>query len=525
MGRDTKVITEINYEDDYPDTIEMLIDFNDSFTLYDIIRKKSKGEYLTNKGALNVRSIIDDLRRCLVVSMSDPITYVMKCYDGVKDIQVVKYKKRDEASKILNDVMVGRIEINRKMVDISLWDIYFNNTKMFIVRGIKFYSPDPTIFSYFKGYPYEKVDEVNMSLIQPFLYHTREVIANGDEVAYDYLLKWTASIFQKPSLKTGVVILIIGDQGTGKTTYSDVICKMMGRYANNNITSLNSIAGQFNSIVENNKLIVLNELQSIDNNGNKFDRNAIGGSLKSIITDYFININGKFKDERLAENVANFIMISNNMLPVNIEINDRRYLVLKTSNAHMQDAKYFDALYRTINEEGFYENLFTYFMNMDISGINIHEAPKTETKKAMQKQSMDSREAFVRDKYKSIVDIKGPELYEKYKKYCAKNGYNTTFANRSFLECVKKYTGDPVQKKINGINAKVYNLMDKYKEEFAKENNEPLKTDERVTMNRNVLINILRQINQGSIDSEVLLYDLMLCSGLTWNDVKNKDED
>lgn len=95
--------------------------------------------------------------------------------------------KRDEAYMIFNDIMVSRIEINRKMADVGLWDIYFNNTKMFIVICIYFYYPVSTMFSYFKGYLCKKVNEVNMNLIQSFLYYTCEIIVNSDLKDYNYL--------------------------------------------------------------------------------------------------------------------------------------------------------------------------------------------------------------------------------------------------------------------------------------------------------------------------------------------------
>ena len=63
----------------------------------------------------------------------------------------------------------------------------------------------------------------------------------------------------------------------------------------------------FNAVLENKKLIILNELQSIDSN-----KYLNSDALKSIITDKKININQKNEPERLTDNVANFIMVSNN---------------------------------------------------------------------------------------------------------------------------------------------------------------------------------------------------------------------
>lgn len=62
----------------------------------------------------------------------------------------------------------------------------------------------------------------------------------------------------------------------------------MARYANENITTIDSVIGKFNAVLENKKLLILNELQSIDSN-----KYLNSDALKSVITDKSININQK----------------------------------------------------------------------------------------------------------------------------------------------------------------------------------------------------------------------------------------
>ena len=149
--------------------------------------------------------------------------------------------------------------------------------------------------------------------------------------------------------------MILGNQGTGKNVFTNVICKLMARYANENVTNIESIVGRFNAALENKKLLVLNELQSIDVN-----KYLNSDALKSVITDKKTNINQKNEPERLCENVCNFIMVSNNNVPIKIESTDRRYVVTKTSDKHRGDFDYFDNLCDSFTPE-FYENLFTFF--------------------------------------------------------------------------------------------------------------------------------------------------------------------
>ena len=196
-----------------------------------------------------------------------------------------------------------------------------------MIKAIKFFSDDEQVFRYFGGCDYKELDEIKEELVKPFLNHVHDVIANKNEDVYKYILVWIASILQKPNFKTETAIVILGNQGTDKNVFTNVICKLMARYANENVTSIDSVVGKFNAILENKKLLILNELQSIDCN-----KYLNSDALKSVITDKKININQKNEPERLTENVANFIMVSNNPVPSTIESTDRRYMVTKTSD-------------------------------------------------------------------------------------------------------------------------------------------------------------------------------------------------
>ena len=74
------------------------------------------------------------------------------------------------------------------------------------MKALKFYSKDPQVFSSFRGYDYQQLDQVKTEIIEPFLNHIREVIANNNEEVYKYILVWIASILQSPNFKTGTAL-------------------------------------------------------------------------------------------------------------------------------------------------------------------------------------------------------------------------------------------------------------------------------------------------------------------------------
>ncbi|KAH7831198.1 putative Poxvirus D5 protein [Monocercomonoides exilis] len=165
-------------------------------------------------------------------------------------------------------------------------------------------------------------NEQNNEIIKPFLDFTREVIVNDNDELYQYILCWISSIIQNPGEKTKTSLVLKGLQGIGKNVWTNELAELLAGYSCPNVIEIAELTGQFNSIVEVKMLIVLNELKNVGD-----DRTANFDALKKIITDSTIRINEKNQPRRTAENVANFIFVTNYTYPVKIEIGDRRYVV------------------------------------------------------------------------------------------------------------------------------------------------------------------------------------------------------
>ena len=174
---------------------------------------------------------------------------------------------------------------------------------------------------------------------------------------YKYILSWIAFIIQNPGKKTETCLMILGDEGTGKTMFTTVICKLFGNYALTNIASIDDVVGQFNAITENKMLVVLNELSAAENTANK---KSIHNKLKTLITDDINVINRKGIDQYESENVSNYMICSNEFNPLIISENDRRYVVTEVDNSKRGNATYFSKLFNSFDEE-FYINLYNYF--------------------------------------------------------------------------------------------------------------------------------------------------------------------
>ena len=140
---------------------------------------------------------------------------------------------------------------------------------------------------------------------------------------FTYLINWIAFIVQHPGTKTETAFVLKGLPGIGKNTFfTDVLCELLNGYSEKNITDIKDITGDRNAVLENKMLIVLNEVKNVkDVNSRMFQ------VLKSIITDTHHRVGQMYKEKKSVEQCANFIFVSNNSFPVQIEEGDRRYFV------------------------------------------------------------------------------------------------------------------------------------------------------------------------------------------------------
>ena len=93
----------------------------------------------------------------------------------------MSYTTEAVAKQILKKIIIKRVKKDGKKRPYSCWDLFMDHQLDFTVKGLKFFSEDPQVFSYFRGYDFKELDEVKKEVIEPFLQHIKEVIANNNE--------------------------------------------------------------------------------------------------------------------------------------------------------------------------------------------------------------------------------------------------------------------------------------------------------------------------------------------------------
>jgi len=215
--------------------------------------------------------------------------------------------------------------------------------------------------------------------------HVRDNICDNNEASYQYVRKWLSSIFQKPD-EVHTAIVLCGSQGTGKNSFVEPLGVLFGQHYVL-LSSIAELVSHFNYHLKSAVLIHGNECLWGG------DRRDIG-QLKAMITESTCLIEGKGKDRVMLRNFKHVILSSNEDWPVHLDADDRRFLVLRLSNAHKEDHDYFKAIAKQLNEGG-YEALLYDLLNEDLTDFNPRIFPKSAAAFDIKFRSADSTHKYV----------------------------------------------------------------------------------------------------------------------------------
>lgn len=234
-------------------------------------------------------------------------------------------------------------------------------------KGIVF-NPNKTPEGYYnlwKGFSYKPA----AGNCDRYLQHIKEIICNGNQVLYEYLITWMAYAVQKPGDRPEVAIVLRGGQGTGKGTFVHGFGKLFGDHYLQ-ISQSKHLVGNFNSHLMNISVLFADEaFWAGDKQGES--------TLKAIITEPQLAIEPKGKDLIKVPNRLHLIMASNDDWVIPAGIDERRFAVFDVSEKRKQDTDYFAAIQNQL-ESGGYEALLDYLLKWDLTKVNLRSIPKTD---------------------------------------------------------------------------------------------------------------------------------------------------
>lgn len=323
------------------------------------------------------------------------------------------------------------------------------------------------IYNTYKGnsIPYEKNFKVNMELITPFLNHIKEILSDNDNRNYQYILNMLAHYVQRPHIKTNVCMVFIStEEGAGKNIFFDNFNnKFIGSNYSTNIDNLDTLFARFNGILANKIVTVLDEVKT------KFGGKS-SDQFKSMITQKCFNLEQKGMEHIKMNDYNNYIILTNNEIPVNIDISDRRFFVSNVSNKYVGDYNYFDKLQETFDDCEAVKHFYHYLLQQDISKFRTQrDIPITQNKIDIKYETLKSPVKFMvamaANKVEYGIDSKNIDsdtLYNAYVNFVYNNCDRTTpYRKLDFFKQIKKLISLPIMTYKNKKKYKIYNINKK----------------------------------------------------------------
>jgi hypothetical protein len=165
----------------------------------------------------------------------------------------------------------------------------------------------------------------------------------GDD-NFPYLCAWLREKLITPTNKTEVLpIFVSRAQGTGKTTFAEVICKALFGEWNVFVTEQFDSSARFNADSADALIICIEEKQMND-------RRNTESSVKSLVTNPVVRKEHKGRDPYYQKSCTDFIMTSNGDVPIKFESGEqRRFMVMEVdgdfTRANPQADEVFTKLY------------------------------------------------------------------------------------------------------------------------------------------------------------------------------------
>lgn len=298
-----------------------------------------------------------------------------------------------------------------------------------------------------------KPNNKNYEKIKLLLEFIKNIICSGNESHYRYILSWLKILVCHPSEKTRICLFLYGTKGIGKSTLFDFLCEyVIGDHKSWEISGLDKLFKQFNSALDNSRLVCISEASN--KKGNFFYNHDM---FKSYITDKSLDIEKKFKNTKKIKNLCNFGITSNNEFSLKLNSDNRRFFCLEVSEAKKMDVEYFGKLRKEcFNSEC--ANIFhTFLENYTDAITNLENMPKTELFKNIVKGSENNYCSFIREYFSKEENnklIRICDFYSEYIQFCDENGENFKFSKMK----ISRYLTKMKVKRVTTQNTKFYNF-------------------------------------------------------------------
>ncbi|CAG8601862.1 3268_t:CDS:2 [Funneliformis caledonium] len=267
------------------------------------------------------------------IEVYEAIQATVACVQGISKLWLIKRKYRQ--NRLYFDM---RVEL--KLAD-------------FKIKIIK-YGPDTDFFNLFLRFLAKPAPKINKEIMDPILWHTLNIISDGNVKLYEYL--WDCLETISP------------------------LCYI--RFREN--------SEHFNSAIQAQKLIVMNETGMFSGDWHRFN-----GHLKSLITEGIVTIERKGLESKRINDFAGYIITSNQDALIKIDIRDSRIVCYDISLCCRDNTAYFKRLRNVFNHPDASGVVMKYLLSRDISDFEPQEIPATKMKSDIMRDQLSTSIRFI----------------------------------------------------------------------------------------------------------------------------------
>lgn len=223
-------------------------------------------------------------------------------------------------------------------------------------------------FNLWRGFTVQPANSSEHPAVAMFLEHAFKNVCNSDPKLFNWLMGYFAHMIQRPWEKPLTALVFKGGKGVGKNACIERVGALLGPHflvADDD----RYLLGNFNSHLEANLCFTLDEAAWAG------DKRA-EGRLKGLITGQQHNIERKGKEPYQVTNLTRVIILGNEDWLVPASQDERRYAVFSVGEGRKQDRAFFVGM-REGMEQGGYACLLRFFLDFDLSTVDVNEAPNT----------------------------------------------------------------------------------------------------------------------------------------------------
>jgi len=217
------------------------------------------------------------------------------------------------------------------------------------------------------------------------------ILCGNDVAVQEYFIKWIAQMIQYPAIKT-ICPILISKEGAGKGTLLQLLTKMLGSTKVFETTQPSrDVWGEFNGLMAEAFLVNLNELS-------KKETMESEGRIKGLITDSTLKINNKGVAQFPIESHHRFIVTTNNENPMGTAKDDRRKVIIKSSDEKCGDKEYFNEMYKLLDDVNVIKSCYEYFKSIpEMDKFGSLPLPETEYHQDLKHLSTTPIESWLKD--------------------------------------------------------------------------------------------------------------------------------